>query len=264
MVVENATILLNETINQTANATTNIPQISYFTNVVWPRILELLSAPVENQQMIWTLAPMLIALVLMQIYFGRNKDEALGWNTAYGNSIALIFISASLLRELYILSGSGSFWVFLSSVSSNLKLYIIVALFLYGLLLSTISFYHWIPEKIAFFLMNGISINVTAYVVIVIANSENIPLDRNTIVAGALIFIVVFTLSKLIRFFVPASAEYRIRYAERKKSILQKNIDALEMKMRGASDLYKAVLRNRIDRKKIAIKKLDDFIKKLK
>jgi hypothetical protein len=218
----NATLALNETINQTAPAVTAGPK-DYILNTLWPRIHDLILSPAENPDMLWTLIPMMIALILMQIYFGRNKDEALGWNTAFGNSIALIFISVSLLHGVFLSSGQESFSAFLDSAtqSTDIRIAIIAFVFLYGIFLSMISFFHWLPEKLAFFIMNGISINVTAYVAIVLVNSANIALDWTTILAALVIFIAVYLASLLIRGFIPASALSRIHLLERKKYIFE-------------------------------------------
>ncbi|MBW2996919.1 hypothetical protein KY349_01105 [Candidatus Woesearchaeota archaeon] len=231
MALENATMLANESVNQTVpSLVTN--SVDYVQHTLFPRVVDLIVSPAENPEMIWTLAPMIIALVLMQMYFGRNKDEALGWNTAFGNSIALIFISVSLLRGAFIMSGRASMQEFLwFDVSiTNLKILIIAVLFIYGILLSLLSFFHWVPEKIAFFVMNGLSINVTAYVAIVLVNSENIPLDWHTIAAGFVIFIAVYLASIVIKSFIPMSKQSRIKILDRKKFLLKEKIHFFEKK----------------------------------
>ncbi|MBW2964760.1 hypothetical protein KY363_04835 [Candidatus Woesearchaeota archaeon] len=241
MAIENATsIILNDSVNQTAPVVFDGTK-DYIFNVLYPRVHELVLAPFNNPDMVWTLAPLILALLLMQIYFGRNKDEALGWNTAFGNSIALLFISASLLRGVYLQSGGGDISDFLARASSfsDISILIITAVFLYGILLSTISFYHWIPESIAFFIMNGISINVTAYVAIVLVNSE-VPLDKHTLLAGVVIFIVVWAIAMLIRLFIPASTLSRIHLLERRRYILeQKEKHFHHLSMKAKSDWRK-------------------------
>ena len=55
-----------------------------------------------TQEVLWILAPLVITLILMEMYFGRYKEEELGWNTAFGNTLILIFISANLIHHLHI------------------------------------------------------------------------------------------------------------------------------------------------------------------
>jgi hypothetical protein len=234
-------ILLNESINRTVAQPESNP-IIYIRDTLFPRISDLITAPADNPDMIWTLAPMLIALTLMQIYFGRNKDEALGWNTAFGNSIALIFISISLLRSVFIEEGGGSIseFVFTGIHLNDIRILIIGAVFLYGIFLSMLSFFHWLPEKLAFFIMNGISINVTAYVGIVLVNAINIPLDRHTLFTGLTMFVIVYSISMIVRSFIPASRMSKIHLLERKRYIMQqKEKHFHHMSMKAHSDWRK-------------------------
>lgn len=258
MAFENATMLANESINQTAPSLVT-DSVNYVQNTLFPRVVDLIVSPAENPEMIWTLTPMIIALVLMQMYFGRNKDEALGWNTAFGNSVALIFISMSLLRGVFLTSGRASIQMFLwlDVTSADIRIIIIGILFAYGILLSMLSFFHWIPEKLAFFIMNGISINVTAYVAIVLVNSDNIPLDQHTLAAGFTIFVAVYLASIVIKSFIPMSKQSRIKILERKKFLVEERRKAVEKKEKTEQDDAK---RQRLNRK---IKKYKDKEKEI-
>ena len=269
MVVENATVMINETINQTVQPALPGP-LDYAINTAAPRIADLVLAPLEHPEMLWTLIPMITALILMQLYFGRNKDEALGWNTAFGNSVALIFISASLLRSVYIASGDISIKGFLSAsiYFNDLRIIIILLLFMYGILLSLISFFHWLPERLAFFIMNGISINVTAYVVIVMVNSRNIPFDKDTLIAGIVIFVLVYAVAIVLRSFIPQSRRSRLHRLESMKYILDADIRLFKEKARTArSDFRKDRLNERVrrleDKADILSKRIDDVKKGL-
>ncbi|MBN1544237.1 hypothetical protein JW898_02120 [Candidatus Woesearchaeota archaeon] len=265
MVVENATVLINETLNQTVQPALPAP-IDYAIHTAAPRISELILAPLNSPEMLWTLAPMMIALVLMQIYFGRNKDKALGWNTAFGNSIALIFISVSLLRSVYISSGDISIKGFLhAAVAFNdLRIIIIVLLAMYSILLSMISFFHWLPERLAFFMMNSIPINVTAYVVIVLVNSD-IPLDRHTLFAGVVIFLVVYAVAMIFRSIIPQSLESRVHLLESRKHMLDSNAKRFRDLARLAGGSHR---RDRLESRSVRFQKrsdeIDERIKALK
>lgn len=261
MALENATIIVNESVNQTTTAVQLPGPIDYFLHTAVPRIADLFLAPAEHPEMLWTLAPMIIALVLMQLYFGRNKDEALGWNTAFGNSIALIFISASLLRQLFIMSAEADFITFIQSAIAfnEMKILVILFLFAYGLLLALISFFHWLPEGLAFFIMNGISINSTAYVVIVLVNSNNIPLDRHTLFAGVVIFVIVLVISIILRTLIPQSKISKIHKFERMKQI----IDAQSREVNRRAQATKIdFLRDRLEQKADKLQAKADLISK--
>ena len=261
MAIENATLLVNETINQTTTTISLPAPLDYALHTLFPRIADLLLAPAEHPEMLWTLAPMMIALVLMQIYFGRNKDEALGWNTAFGNSIALIFISSSLLRQLYILSGDIEVLGFINAAIAfhEPKIILIILLFSYGILLAMISFFHWIPEGLAFFMMNGISINSAAYVVIVLVNSNNIPLDYHTLLAGVVIFLLLSVISIIIRTAIPQSRLSRIHKLEQLKNI----IDAQSREVNRRAKATKIdFLRARLEKKADSLQDKANYISK--
>ena len=265
VVAENVTLIANETINQTTQTFLQT-SVDYTQHTLLPRVVDLVIAPIENPDMIWTLGPMIIALVLMQLYFGRNKDEALGWNTAFGNSIALIFISVSLLRGVFLESGDVSIMGFLRGALAfnDLQIVVVAFLFLYGIFLALLSFFHWIPEKLAFFIMNAISVNVTAYIIIVLVNSENIPLDRHTLFAGFVMFILVYLLSMAIRFFVPQSIHSRIHLLERKKYIVEADVRLYQQKVdKAGTDARRQKFSKRLKEYEQKVKDLDTVIKGL-
>lgn len=81
------------------NLTETIGKISVAT---YNRIWEIVQAPATHSDMIWIIAPIVIAFLLMSFYFGRYKKEELGWNTAFGNSMVLIFATVDLLRHQYL------------------------------------------------------------------------------------------------------------------------------------------------------------------
>lgn len=267
MAIENVTVILNESLNQTVNATSLPVPIDYALNTAFPRIRDLILAPAEHPEMLWTLAPMIIALILMQVYFGRNKDESLGWNTAFGNSIALIFISASLLHQLFLLSGEYSIMEFVkaSIAFHEPKVAIILLLFMYGIFLSLISFFHWIPEWLAFFMMSGVSINSAAYVVIVIVNSGNIALDAHTVAAGVVIFLLVYVVSVILRSVIPQSRLSKMHRLERLLSII--DAQAHEVKRRAKAtkmDFLRSRLEKKAERLQSKANRVSEMIEELK
>src|SRR3989344_25778 len=69
--------------------------------LVWQRVLEILQAPLIMKDMLFILLPLLVVLLIIELYFGRYKYEKLGWNTAVGNSLALFFVGMNLLYFLY-------------------------------------------------------------------------------------------------------------------------------------------------------------------
>lgn len=185
----------------------------YFRDSVYPRFLDIITAPIDNLNMLWIVAPLLITLFLVQTYFGRHKDEELGWNTAYGNTIVLIFISINLLHHVYqtfsyeaLRSFSGT--PFYQSI-------LVLAVFFYAFVLLLIDFSHSLPKKLAFFLSSSITVNVVAFVSIVLVYSS-VPFDRVTLVTAICIFVAVWLFFKLFKWIIPPTEEAE-KFLEKKE-----------------------------------------------
>lgn len=220
----------NATLNATAAATSS-PQgnwlLSTFLPVTAERFLQLVAAPFQHPQMVYILTPMLITLVLMEFYFGRYKDEELGWNTAVGHALVLIFVGIDLLKTVYpgvppsVMAAEA--WAVMGSFSSftgeALTTLIALAILLFGFLLLIVDFFHWLPKGLAFFVSGTLEIDLIAYLGIVIVYSNNarlhpIPVDWYTLLAAILLF---FALSLLFGFIHLLEPEYKGKRKEIRK-----------------------------------------------
>lgn len=147
--------------------------------------------------MIWILAPLLVSLLLMELYFDRYKNEELGWNTALGNSLVLIFVSLDLLRFLYT-----------HSMLEYVTLYsaLVIAVVLLGVVLTVMTYFHVLPKKAAFGLSSRLPINIIAYLAVVIIYA-GIIIDFYTAVASVFFAVFVGALLRLISWLIPESGE---------------------------------------------------------
>lgn len=191
--------MINETISSigfVANTTWN-----YLSNDLFNRGVGIVEAPVLTQDMLWMLLPLLATLLLMEFYFGRYKDEELGWNTAFGNTLVLIFVSIDLFRHLYEPSGQSALQFIASA--SNIK--VIVPLIIAGLalLLMVVDFFHFLPKKIAYILSSPAYVNLIGLLGIIIVYTT-IPLDWTTVFACALLFILANLISLLLYYVIPS------------------------------------------------------------
>lgn len=227
---------LNATINVTS---TTIPElfgspvitswISFFIAKIWPRVLNLVLAPIRSPDMLWIVAPLFIAFILMQLYFAYHVTEKLGWNTAFGNSIALIFVSVNLMRHLYLNFGILGITIFGSGL---LKALIVIGLFLIGLIQMFLDFLHWFPEKLTFFLQSSLPVNLLAYVAIVVVYSDEVPIDRYTAMAGLAIFVILFAFTMLLKIMIPKSKEAREELKRLKFEKKKKRMSKMKSKKR--------------------------------
>jgi hypothetical protein len=162
------------------------------TPLVLERTFEIIKSPVINTEMIWLLAPLIITLLAMEFYFGRYKDEELGWNSAYGNALVLVFVSASLAKHVYM-----------NELYFNLvKLSAVAVMIFMGLELMFIDFFHILPKKIAFNISSKVPINFLAFVAIILVYTE-LPIDNITLVAFIVLLILLLIFIGLIHALIP-------------------------------------------------------------
>ena len=164
---------------------------------VWERITELISAPAVNPQMMWIISPLILTLILMTFYFGRYTKEELGWNTAIGNSIVLLFVAIDLLRYVHNLSTPGSIVNYeLHPISTIICLIVLAE----AVTLMFTSFFKALPKSITFFLCAPLPVNLQAYLAVVIVYT-NITLDEFTLFAAIVMFVLLYVLIKLLQVF---------------------------------------------------------------
>ena len=159
------------------------------------RMLQLLLVPYYHREVIWVILPVIFGLVMLQMYFGKHRTELLGWNTAFGNSISLMWVTVMLFR--YIHENFGFVRALVDPLVKN-YLIVIYALGIYTLLLIFHNYMHSLPQKIAFFLSSSVPTNGIAYFATVIVMGM-VPLDWLTLVAVLVVFLfvwLVFTLYK--------------------------------------------------------------------
>jgi hypothetical protein len=175
---------------------------SYLSNDLFNRSLGIVEAPIHVPKMLWMLLPLLATLVLMEFYFGRYKDEELGWNTAFGNALVLMFVAIDLFRNLYEPSGQ-TLLQFVTTVT-DIKAIIPIWIAAMALILMFIDFFHFIPKKIAYILSSPIYINLIGLLGIIIVYTNLIPLDWTTVFACAVLFIIANLITLVLYYIIPS------------------------------------------------------------
>lgn len=163
-----------------------------FLDVVVERLISLVQAPLNNETMLWTAIPLLIATLFITLYFGKYSKEELGWNTAFGNTMVFLFVSLDILRYIYYSDGTGS----INNLFSN-AFYSSITLALVGVafVLMIITYYHLLPKKVAFFLFSAPPVNVSVYVLMTIVYNQA-PADAMTLTAAVILFVIIFAFLK--------------------------------------------------------------------
>jgi hypothetical protein len=167
--------------------------IMVFLKFLLVRFIELLAAPFINPKMLWIALPLIITLIAVELYFGRYKDEKLGWNTALTNALVLVFVSLNLFQHVFTNYPGGFFRVMIST-----GFFVALAIFLMGIALFFSDFSHLFPKKLAFVLSSHLPVNLTAYTAIAVVYN-NIPVDLTTIVSWLLLILIIAGVLFLIK-----------------------------------------------------------------
>lgn len=184
-----------------------------FAGIVWQRLMELVLAPVDNPAMVWAVVPLAAVIVFMTLYFARHRSEELGWNTAFGNTAAFLFMAVNLVREMYYSRAPPS-W---DNVTSNaFYLTFTLALAGTGAFLMFVTYFHLLPKRLAFALFSPAPINVALYVMMAIVYA-GVPADYATAAAGAVLMLAIATAAKIIQVVLAAFIEDENELGKREK-----------------------------------------------
>jgi hypothetical protein len=154
--------------------------------------------------MLWILLPLLATLCLIELYFGRYREETLGWNSAVGNSVVLFFIAVNLASYLYRtqMLVSVSFIAPELYITALAKSLITFFILLESVLLIVLNFFHLMPRNMAFGVSSALTINFMAAIAIILVYSD-IPIDFLTLLSVLLLFIGVALFFKVLQILMP-------------------------------------------------------------
>lgn len=161
------------------------------------QLLDLIYAPLNHPQMFWIIIPLIITLFVMEFYFGRYKRETLGWNTAVGNSLVLIYVSFSLFNYLTNVYQPDSIY---ELFSLSIKPWIALMIVLQGAFLLLINYFHLLPSGLTFFISSALPVNLTAYVATVFVYTRS-DVDFINIIAAICLLLILFIVFRIIRLF---------------------------------------------------------------
>lgn len=187
----------------------------FWSNAVLPQLNDLVQTPITDPNILWTILPLLGIAFFLELYFGRYKTEELGWNTAFGNTISLLWVTTALFRFMYETHGSVIFreWNFAGNTPTMLLIY---GLGLWSLLLATSNFFHILPKQISFFVSSTIPVNVSAVVTTVLVIGQ-FQINRVTLIAALILYIALAIIFATIQAIVVPSAEAKKYIMEYKK-----------------------------------------------
>lgn len=222
-------MVLNETVNQTVNTSSNLSNSSIintealnatlakvtekageaaavahgFLPLIFIRLWDLVAAPFRHAEMLWIIFPLFFSLIVLELYFDRHGDEEIGWAAALANSLVLIFVAIDLVKRSF---ENATPWSVLKTIGLSIfgdgtlpitpqVLILILFLGAFGIVVTIVNYFHLLPKKLAYILSHHAPINYLAYFAIAIVYSDKtaspIPFDIPTLIAAALLFVLL-------------------------------------------------------------------------
>lgn len=199
-----------------------------------------------NNDVLWAVAPLAIATIMILSYFERYKEEMPGWGSYFSNSLVLLFVSLSLFRYIYSLNGLGAA-NFLEYPQKSIASVLLLGL---GSALLSFNFRHILPEKVASYLSSPLSVNLVAYGVILFVYSDSI-----SILSSVSLIVWILSLSLFINLMrIPLRKLFVYIEREKKKEELK---NAKEQKFR-ISELKEELKKREKNVKKYKLKEAED------
>lgn len=176
-------------------------------------------SPWLHPQALWMILPLILILLLIHLYFGRNRSESLGWNSAFGNSISLLWVCVLLSKFLIENHGLNAI-LYQNNVRTNAILILILSFWV--ILLIIINFFHIISKRITFIISSTDTVYILSYILISLIITEK-PLNTKTLLASFFLFITMILLLQLIKFLIPMSKEAKLILKKREAKNKKKN-----------------------------------------
>ncbi len=168
----------------------------------------LLKSPWTSLDGLWIVLPLVLIMVLIQFYFGRHRSEELGWNSAFGNAISLLWICVILWKFLIVNYSFGEPLI-------N-KFFLMIALSLLVFALLFCNFFHILPKKFAF-VVSSDTLYILGYISISFVIGR-IEITWFSILSAAVLFFAFFYALELLTILVPMtkSAKQVVKRREKK------------------------------------------------
>lgn len=161
------------------------------------RFIDLVTAPINFPDMLWILTPLFLTTIFIELYFARYKFEELGWNSAYGNVLILIFVAIDLFRYLAVHNE-------LTYISARNML--VITLTLFGIVMTVANFLHFWSKEVAFGISGKLPVNFIAFMAVLIIYS-NLPIDFVTLIASVGVMAMFVLLILGMKFIIPKAIE---------------------------------------------------------
>lgn len=164
------------------------PQITFVDaeTTVLGYVEEIALAPLNHPEILPSALPLILAGVALELYFGKHKQESLGWNSSLANAVIWIATGITLL-----ISGD------IENLMHQYVSYFLIGL---GVLTGYMDFYHKWPKQVAFVASSAISVYSIAYVTLVMVKT-GIPVNPTTLKAAGAFIVGITLFFQIIKLF---------------------------------------------------------------
>lgn len=161
--------------------------MSYYyddTQVVTEIVQEFVLAPYNNPEMLPTILPLVAGAIVIELYFGKHKQERLGWNTSVGNAVIWVSTGITLL---------------ITETLVGPELYATYGLIGLGIFIGYMDFFHKWSEAVAFTVSSAGVVYTLAYILVVFVMTDLNPADETTMYGAGAFFLITIVVFKILQ-----------------------------------------------------------------
>jgi hypothetical protein len=159
---------------------------------IWSAVKDIFMGIQNQPSILWYLAPIAVLWFILEIYFGVYKKEKLGWNTALGNGITMMWFCVESMRHLF-LNKPAPFWI---------RFVIVMIILLYAVLIIFFSFSHHLSSKVTYTLASPTPVFYLSAVTALWSHGI-IATNKWSFAAVVVVFFVFVLFSALLKLILP-------------------------------------------------------------
>jgi len=212
---------------------------------------------------LWAVAPLIIATILIIVYFEIYHKEDYVWSSYLSNSLVLLFVSMALFKYLLSINQGG----YANIINYPAKSIATIALLFIGVALTKFNFEHILPERFSKHLSSPLTINLSALGIVLFVYST-IKFNFYSTISLILLILVLILLFNLIKFPIKglrkliAKEKKQERFKDTREAVYE--IDELKRELKARDKELTQIKLKQADEQKQEAVKIKKIIKKEK
>lgn len=165
-------------------------------NLIIDAFIDLILAPIRYPSMFWIGFPLLVTLTVMELYFGRYKNEKLDIASSLSNSLVFIYTGLDMINQVLPRQDLPYY---------GFKLGISIFLVIIGFSLVYVSYFHTMSKFFYKIFTSFLTVNGFAYLAVIFVYS-NYVFNIYYLISSILFLLFLWGLFSLIHVFEPKKA----------------------------------------------------------